>query len=166
MSKTLSIVAVLGLLLGGAPLPVRADDTAAVAALAKAEREEANRRIVVTMYNLLMNDHKVAEALKYISPSYRQHNLRAPDGKDFLLGAFEARFKEYPKFRSDIKRTIADGDLVVVHTHERYNPDDPNDLGNAIIDIYRVENGLIVEHWDTYMPVPPKSEWKHDNGMF
>jgi len=113
-----------------------------------------------------MNEHKVDEALQYIDPRYKQHNLRAPDGKEFIRGAFKARFVEYPKFRSDIKRTVADGDLVVVHTHERYNPDDASDLGNIIMDIYRVENGLIVEHWDAYMPVPPKEQWLHDNGAF
>jgi len=143
---------------------VRADEAAD--ALAKAKTEEANRRVVVTMYNLLMNDHKVDEALEYIDPSYRQHNVRAPDGKEFLRGAFKARFAENPKFRSDIKRTVADGDLVVVHTHERFNPDDPNDLGNIVMDIYRVQNGLIVEHWDAYMPVPPKDQWLHANGSF
>ena len=74
------------------------------------------------MYNLLMNEHKVDEALEYIDPNYGQHNVRAPDGKEFLRGAFKARFAENPKFRSDIKRTVADGDLVVVHTHERFNP--------------------------------------------
>ena len=145
---------------------VKPGETAESSALAKAKLEEANRRVAVTMYNLLMNDHNVDEALKYIGPGYRQHNVRAPDGKEFLRGAFKSRFVQYPKFRSDIKRTLADGDLVVIHTHERFNPDDPNDLGNAIVDIYRVENGLIVEHWDAYMPVPPKAEWKHDNGMF
>jgi len=143
---------------------VRADEAAD--ALAKAKTEEANRRVVVTMYNLLMNDHKVDEALEYIDPNYRQHNVRAPDGKEFLRGAFKARFAENPKFRSDIKRTVADGDLVVVHTHERFNPDDPNDLGNIVMDIYRVQNGLIVEHWDAYMPVPPKDKWLHGNGSF
>ena len=143
---------------------VRADEAAD--ALAKARTEEANRRVVVTMYNLLMNEHKVDEALEYIDPNYRQHNVRAPDGKEFLRGAFKARFAENPKFRSDIKRTVADGDLVVVHTHERFNPDDPNDLGNIVMDIYRVKNGLIVEHWDAYMPVPPKDQWLHGNGSF
>ena len=108
----------------------------------------------------------LAEALEYIDPNYIQHNVRAPDGKEFLRGAFKARFAENPKFRSDIKRTVADGDLVVVHTHERFNPDDPNDLGNIVMDIYRVKNGLIVEHWDAYMPVPPKDQWLHGNGSF
>jgi len=160
-----AITAAVGLaVLGIAATSVRADEAAD--ALTKARTEEANRRVVVTMYNLLMNDHKVDEALEYIDPNYRQHNVRAPDGKEFLRGAFKARFAENPKFRSDIKRTVADGDLVVVHTHERFNPDDPNDLGNIIMDIYRVKNGLIVEHWDAYMPVPPKDQWLHGNGSF
>ncbi len=153
-------LAVLGL---GAT-SVRADE--AGDAVAKARTEEANRQIVVTMYNLLMNEHKVDEALEYIDPNYVQHNVRAPDGKEFLRGAFKARFAENPQFRSDIKRTVADGDLVVVHTHERFKPDDPGDLGNIVMDIYRVENGLIVEHWDAYMPVPPKDQWLHGNGSF
>jgi predicted SnoaL-like aldol condensation-catalyzing enzyme len=164
MTKSLSIA--VGLVALAGALGLKADETAQLAALAKAHLEEANRRVVVTMYNLLMNDHDVDEALKYIDPDYRQHNVLAPDGKEFLRGAFKARFVEYPKFRSDIKRTVADGDLVVVHTHERYRPDDPNDLGNTVIDIYRVKDGLIVEHWDAYMPVPPKAQWQHDNGVF
>jgi len=163
MKRAITIAVALAVL-GIAAANVRADE--ASDALAKARTEEANRRVVVTMYNLLMNEHKVDEALEYIDPSYRQHNVRAPDGKEFLRGAFKARFAENPKFRSDIKRTVADGDLVVVHTHERFNPGDPNDLGNIIMDIYRVKNGLIVEHWDAYMPVPPKDQWLHQNGSF
>ena len=165
MKKMLAIAAALAALAGG-QLGLKADEADASAALAKAALEEANRRVVVTMYNLLMNDHKVDEALEYIGPSYKQHNVRAPDGKEFLRGAFKARFEEYPKHRSDIKRTVADGDLVVIHTHERYDPGNSSDLGNAIVDIYRVEKGLIVEHWDAYMPVPPKEQWQHDNGVF
>ncbi len=164
MHKSLP-VAVVFVALAGA-LSLKADDAASSAALAKTQLEEANRRVVVRMYNLLMNDHDVDEALKYIGGDYRQHNVLAPDGKEFLRGAFKARFVQFPKFRSDIKRTVADGDLVVVHTHERYDPDDPNDLGNTVIDIYRVQDGLIVEHWDAYMPVPPKDKWQHDNGVF
>ena len=163
MQRAITISVALTML-GIAAANVRADEAAD--ALAKARTEEANRRVVVTMYNLLMNEHKVDEALEYIDPNYIQHNVRAPDGKEFLRGAFKARFAENPKFRSDIKRTVADGDLVVVHTHERFNPDDPNDLGNIVMDIYRVKNGLIVEHWDAYMPVPPKDQWLHGNGSF
>jgi predicted SnoaL-like aldol condensation-catalyzing enzyme len=165
MKGTLSILGGLVAFCGG-QLALEADETAAASAVAKAELEEANRRVVVTMYNLLMNDHKVDEALELIDPRYIQHNVRAPDGKEFLRGAFKARFAEHPQLRSDIKRTIADGDLVVVHTHERYDPQDANDFGNIIMDIYRVENGLVVEHWDAYMPVPPKEQWQHDNGSF
>lgn len=165
MTKILYLVLILAAL-AASHMAVNAQDSTAAAALAKSELEETNRRIVYTMYDLLMNQHKVDAALELIGPNYKQHNVRAPDGKEFLRGAFTARFEEFPNLRSDIKRTIADGDLVVIHTHERYDVTDPDDLGNAIIDIYRVEDGLIVEHWDAYIPVPPRDEWQNDNGMF
>ena len=61
-------------LLGIVATSVRADEAAD--ARAKVKTEEANRRVVLTMYNLLMNDHKVDEALEYIDPNYRQLVLR------------------------------------------------------------------------------------------
>jgi predicted SnoaL-like aldol condensation-catalyzing enzyme len=165
MRKICSIAVALAALAASQP-QAGAQDSAASASVAKAALEEENRRIVVTMYNLLMNDHKVDEALEYIGANYKQHNVRAPDGKEFLRGAFKERFEEYPKYRSDIQRTLADGDLVAVHTHEQYDADDPSSTSNAVIDIYRVDNGLIVEHWDAYISVPPREQWQNDNGMF
>lgn len=165
VKKLLPIACVLAATACARPeAPFRVPDV--LAATEKAELEEFNRRIVVTMYNLLMNDHKVDEALEFISPDYRQHNVRAPDGQGFLRDAFKERFEEYPNYRSDIARTLADGNLVVIHTHEQFDPTDPNADSNAVIDIYRVDEGLIVEHWDAYISVPPREEWLNDNGLF
>jgi len=60
-----------------------------------------------------------------------------------------------------IKRLIAEGELVVVHAHSRVNS---KDRGYAAIDIFRLENGKIVEHWDAVQAVPEKSA--NSNGMF
>jgi hypothetical protein len=120
MKGTLSMLGGLAALCGG-QLALEADETATAAAVAKAEIEEANRRVVVTMYNLLMNDHKVDEALELIDSRYIQHNVRVPDGKEFLRGAFKERFAEHPQLRSDIKRTIARSCRLLSHAEVARN---------------------------------------------
>ena len=60
----------------------------------------------------------------------------------------------------DIRRVIAENDLVVVHYLLKMSPDD---LGQAVVDIFRVEDGRIVEHWDVLQPVPAESA--NTNGM-
>lgn len=69
--------------------------------------------------------------------------------------------KANPGLRADIKRVIAEGDLVVVHVHMKMSDED---RGLAVIDIFRLEDGKIVEHWDAMQPVPEKSA--NDNTMF
>jgi predicted SnoaL-like aldol condensation-catalyzing enzyme len=59
-----------------------------------------------------------------------------------------------------VKRIVADGDLVVVHTHARR---DPADTGPAIVDIFRVDAGKLVEHWGVTQEVAESS--LHINGM-
>ena len=58
-------------------------------------------------------------------------------------------------------RFIADGDLVAVHSHLRLSPET---RGTAVVDIFRLENGKIVEHWDALQRVPESSA--NSNTMF
>jgi len=69
--------------------------------------------------------------------------------------------EKFPKSRSEIKRVIADGDLVVLHVH---SVREPGQRGRAIVDIFRLENGKIVEHWDVVQDIPEKAA--NDNTMF
>jgi len=68
--------------------------------------------------------------------------------------------EKFPKSRSEIKRVIADGDLVVLHVH---SVREPGQRGRAI-DIFRLENGKIVEHWDVVQDIPEKAA--NDYTMF
>ncbi len=61
----------------------------------------------------------------------------------------------------DFKRIIAEGNLVAVHSHLKPNP---QDSGAAVVDIFRVEDGKLAEHWDVIQPVPTQAANK--NGMF
>jgi predicted SnoaL-like aldol condensation-catalyzing enzyme len=65
-----------------------------------------------------------------------------------------------PELSFDIERVISAGDLVVLHSLMRTSPDD---LGTAIVDVFRVEEDRVVEHWDVLQPVP--AETANDNGM-
>ncbi|MBX3302161.1 MAG: ester cyclase [Nitrospira sp.] len=133
----------------------------ATAALAETVAEK-NKKLVRDFYELAFNQHRPTEAAKkYIGEQYIQHNPNVPNGAEAFYGFFEGFFKEHPKSHVDIKRILADGDLVALHLHSKV---DENDPGLAIIDIFRVENGKIVEHWDVIQPVPEKAA--NSNTMF
>jgi predicted SnoaL-like aldol condensation-catalyzing enzyme len=76
--------------------------------------------------------------------------------------AFIGFLKEkFPDSRSEIKRAFADGDYVILHVHSVREKDT---RGRAIVDIFRLENGKIVEHWDVVQEIPEKAA--NTNGMF
>jgi len=98
-------------------------------------------------------------AVSVINPSrYTQHNLGAADG----LEGFGALLQALPSGSARVAtvRVFQDGPYVFTHTEYRF-------FGPKIgFDIFRFENGQIVEHWDTIETIPPRSEWKNQNGKF
>ena len=124
--------------------------------------QKSNKKIVRDFYELAFNQHKPTEAAKrYIGSRYIQHNPYVPNGAEAFYSYFEGFFKEHPKSRVEIKRVLADGDLVVLHLH---SITDEQDRGRAIVDVFRVEDGKIVEHWDVTQEVPAASA--NSNTMF
>jgi predicted SnoaL-like aldol condensation-catalyzing enzyme len=123
---------------------------------------ENNKRLVREYYELAFNERKPEEAVeKYLGPYYRQHNPQAGDGAEPFIGFVKYYTQTYPDLHMEIKRLIAEGDLVVVHNHHtRY----PGDRGVAVIDIFRLEDGKIVEHWDVLQDVPESAA--NNNTMF
>jgi predicted SnoaL-like aldol condensation-catalyzing enzyme len=133
----------------------------AAPALAQDARLEANKKMVAEFYEAAINRKDFAAASKYLGPKYIQHNPNAADGPDGLK-AFLAFLKEkFPNAKSTIKRAFAEGDYVILHVHAVR---EPGTRGNAIVDIFRIENGKVVEHWDVIQPVPEKA--MNPNGMF
>ncbi|MGE5072464.1 MAG: nuclear transport factor 2 family protein [Anaerolineae bacterium] len=123
---------------------------------------EANKRIVREWNELAVNQRKPEEAIaKHLGPQYRQHNPGAADGAEPFIGFVKRFAQTYPDFRLEIKRIIAEGDTVVLHSHLVRKP---GDRGMAVVDIFRLENGKIVEHWDVLQEVPETSA--NNNTMF
>jgi predicted SnoaL-like aldol condensation-catalyzing enzyme len=124
--------------------------------------EDANKKLVRDFYEMAFNQHKPTEAAKkYIGSKYIQHNPNVPNGAEAFYGYFEGFFKKNPQSHVSIKRALADGDLVALHLNSKV---DEKDRGRAIVDIFRVENGKIVEHWDVIQEVPEKTA--NGNTMF
>ncbi|HTU11052.1 MAG TPA: nuclear transport factor 2 family protein [Allosphingosinicella sp.] len=120
---------------------------------------ERNRVIVTRFIDLFYRQGRVREAfMTYVVPGYIQHNPIAPDGRDAAIAALEPYFASQPNVIREIHRIVVDGNLAVVHLRVRQNP---QDRGVAIVDILRLENGMIVEHWDVIQPVPERSANPH-----
>ena len=119
---------------------------------------ETNKQTVLAYYTLAFNDKQPEEAVaRYVGDKYIQHNPQAPDGPE----AFIEFVRQIPEASVEIKRAIAEGDFVVTHSLLKIAPDD---RGMAAVDIFRLEDGKVVEHWDVLQPVPETAA--NDNTMF
>jgi predicted SnoaL-like aldol condensation-catalyzing enzyme len=124
-------------------------------------QQEANKKIVVDFYDKALNQKDFEAASKYLGARYTQHNPNAPDGPEGLKTFLQFLKEKFPNSHSEIKRVFADGDFVIVHVHAVR---EPGTRGNAIVDIFKLENGKVVEHWDVVQPIPKKAA--NINGMF
>ncbi|ENU8988187.1 ester cyclase [Salmonella enterica] len=123
--------------------------------------EEANRKLVLEFYDQFFNRHETLEAANVVAKNYRQHNPEVPDGKAPFVNYFTDFFKDNPHFHARIIRSAVDGDLVWLHVH---SVNGNKDHGQAVLDIFRVYEGKIVEHWDIIQNVPEKAA--NTNTMF
>jgi predicted SnoaL-like aldol condensation-catalyzing enzyme len=128
---------------------------------ADAAQMEVNKKIVVDFYEKGLNQRDFEAASKYFGAQYIQHSPSAPDGPQAFKGLVELLRTKFPNSHSEIKRVFADGDFVILHVH---NVREPGTRGSAIVDIFRLEQGKIVEHWDVRQEVPEQAA--NSNGMF
>jgi predicted SnoaL-like aldol condensation-catalyzing enzyme len=118
--------------------------------MSRTEQEEANLALVLEMFAAVLNPMDSGAVDRFIAPDYIQHNQMAESGREGLMHFLYTIRAETPEAVHDVKRAFVDGDHVTVHYHVRRWP---GDRGWAVIDIFRLENGLIAEHWDVMQDV-------------
>ncbi|MGI8387479.1 nuclear transport factor 2 family protein [Robertmurraya sp. P23] len=110
----------------------------------------------------LVASGKVREAYeKYIESDFRHHNPYFRGDADSFKLAMEENAAQNPNKILEVKLAIQEGDTVAVHSHVKQNPED---LGGAVVHIFRFQNSRIVEMWDIGQPIPEDSP--NENGMF
>jgi len=116
------------------------------------ELTQKNKTIVLQAYQELFGDHDLTALDRYWAENYIQHNPTMTDGRDAVKQLLEKLgVSHWPKQKVDFKRVIAEGDLVMTQVVQPKIGDSPE---TVIVDIFRVENGKIAEHWDVMQPVP------------
>jgi predicted SnoaL-like aldol condensation-catalyzing enzyme len=133
----------------------------AFCAAGETAQERHNKALVMAFYDKALNAKDFDAAAKYLGNRYTQHNPTAKDGPEGLKGFIAFLKDKFPKSHSEIKQAFAEGDYVILHVH---SVREPGTRGNAIIDIFKLEGGKVVEHWDAVQPIPENP--MNSNTMF
>jgi predicted SnoaL-like aldol condensation-catalyzing enzyme len=126
------------------------------------EKTEANRALVRTYRETVMVALRFDRIEEFITGEhYAQHASKIGDGIARLRDRIASVAKEGGKLHLIPRRFVADGNFVMVLS-EGDIPTGPT----ALYDLFRADNGTIVEHWDVLTPIPPRDRWKNANGPF
>jgi predicted SnoaL-like aldol condensation-catalyzing enzyme len=162
-----STKAVTGIKSSSKAKPARLGPNASVAQKTRMPRvlEQAklrrNKETVLAFYDLIINKKDFNAATKYMGDDYIQHNPTAATGIEGLRIWMTEFYRRLPDLRANVRRVIAEGDLVALHVE---GTNGPGLGGSALVDIFRVKDGKIVEHWDVIQPIP--KEVLNNNSMF
>lgn len=120
-----------------------------------------NKKNAIEFYKMAYEGNPSEAVKKYVGDEYIQHNPLVGNGKKPFIDYFEKMAKEYPDKSINFVRTVAEGNLVALHTHQKW----PGDEEYVTMDFFRFDdNGKIVEHWDSMQQIPEESA--NGNSMY
>lgn len=155
----LKVIAIVALIMSCLTVNTNASEANKTTAQDKLQQ---NKQLVLDFYQQVLLEGELDRVNQFITDAYIQHNPGVKDGKAGLIEFLSPMAKPAEgKPRGKIVRAMAEGDLVMVHVHW-YGW--PTERGTATIDIFRIEKGLIAEHWDVVQAVPETA--KNTNTMF
>ncbi|MEM9292325.1 MAG: nuclear transport factor 2 family protein [Acidobacteriota bacterium] len=127
------------------------------------EKTEENKALVASFVDRVLFGGDFASAEDFVHPErYHQHNPAIGDGLDGLGAALEAMAAQGVTMKYDTRHLLLGQGNFVLTACEGEFAGKPS----AFFDLFRVEDGRIVEHWDTIQEIPPRDQWKNDNGKF
>ncbi len=123
---------------------------------------QSPKSVVLDFYKLALEQFKPKDAFeRYASPDFVEHSAEIEETREATIAFLSDLIARFPAPKWKIVRSAAEGDLVFLHVHVTPAP---SDRGVGIVEIFRVQNGKIVEHWDVIQPVPEKPA--NRNSMF
>jgi predicted SnoaL-like aldol condensation-catalyzing enzyme len=120
------------------------------------QQERENAETVVDFFQHLMNEHDFEYiAQTYSGGTYTQHNRSIPNGMAGLIDYVKTLTGRFPDYSFDVKRIVADGEFVILHSHTTMRAKDRGNeqKGFIITDTFRLKDGKLAEHWDAIQPV-------------
>lgn len=129
--------------------------------MSRTEKEQRNLDICTRMYHEMLFKFDASLIDQYIAEDYVQHSTAATGGREGLRDFFTNRAHHFPDIKFAIKASFVDGDYTIFHIHTVRKPGDP---GMSIIDYFRMEDGMVKEHWEVVQEIP--ETLPHDNGIF
>lgn len=126
------------------------------------ELTETNRALLRSFVETVLISRQLDRINEFLDPIYTEHNPRMFDSSSTLQAALqETSDGAFVLHYQQLHRVLARGNFVLTVCEGTFHG-----AHTAFYDLFRVEQGVVIEHWDTTEKVAPISEWKNTNGKF
>ena len=122
---------------------------------------EQNKALVMEAFDTLFNKRDYAAAEKFWSPNYVQHSAHIPPGRN---GLFDLVKNSPATLKYENQLILANGDFLMLHG--RFSGLGPGIRNWIVVDVVRVENGVLAEHWDVIEDEATQASSKSGLPMF